>query len=86
MVEAGVFRWRGRGLGVEESREDLRCEDVPKERVFVPNQRKCLCELGLSIGVVLKGLGGGGSHRVSGGLLACGRRQLLPDRAEKGTH
>ena len=75
----------GVGLEIMDGREDPRCEDVPKECILVPNQRKGLCELGLSVGVVLEGLGGGGSHGVSGGLLDCGRR-LWPDLAEKGTH
>ena len=82
----GRLQMEGYGLGIVYGREDPRCEDVSKESILVPNQRKCLCELGLSIGVVFEGLGGGGGHGVSGGLLACGRRQLLPDRAEKGTH
>ena len=35
---------------------------------------------------MLEGLGGGGGHGVSGGLVVCRGRRLLPDRAEKGTH
>lgn len=82
----GCLEMDGEGLGVGDGREHLRCEDVPKECVLIPNQRQGLCELGLRIGVVLEGLGGGGGHGGSGSLLDCGRRGLWPDRAVKGTH
>ena len=51
---------------------DVRREDIPEKRILVPDQGERLCELGLSIGVVLKGLGGGRCHGGSGGLFGCG--------------
>ncbi len=71
-------------FGVEEGEEDVRREDVAQEGILVPDERECFCKLGLCVGVVLEGLGGGGSH---GGLLGRSRRRgLLLDGAEEGTH
>lgn len=67
-------------------RRDVRGEDVAQERILVPDQGQCLCEVGLCVGVMLEGLGGGGSHGGSCGLFGCGRRGLLLDGAEEGTH
>ena len=52
---------------------DVRREDIPEERILVPDQGERLCELCLRIGVVLEGLGGRRCHSRSGGLFGCGR-------------
>lgn len=65
---------------------DVRREDVAQKRILVPDERECLCELGLRIGVVLKGFGGGGTHGGSGGLLGCGGEGLSLDATEERTH
>ena len=79
MKEGEWFRirtWKG----------DVRRKDIAQECVLVADERECLCELGLCIGVVFKGLGCGGIHRGRGGLVDCRRRGRFLDGAEEGTH
>lgn len=74
----------GEGEGRDTVEEDIRREDIAQERILVPDQRQCLCELSLRIGVVLEGLGGGGGSH--GCLLGRESRGLLRDGTEEGTH
>lgn len=90
MVGGGVYEREERGGGcvVEAEKEDVRREYIAQEGILVSNQRECLCELSLSVGVMLEGLGGGGTHCGSGGLLGFMRRRrsLLLDGAKEGSH
>ena len=62
--KGGVEMARSRGAYGQEDEEgrDERGEDIPQERILVPNQRECLRELGLRVCVVLEGLGSGRTH------------------------
>lgn len=80
--ERGEF-WRS---DRKERRGGERREDVAQEGILIPYQREGLCEFRLCVGVVLEGLGGGGSHCGSGDLRGCGRRLLFLDGAKEGTH
>ena len=82
----GSEKKRGEWFRVRSWTEDVRGEDIAQECILVSNERERLCELGLCIGVMLKGLGGGGIHGGRGGLVDCRRRGLLLDGAEEGTH
>ena len=65
---------------------DGRREDVAQEGVLVADERQRLCEFGLGVGVVLEGVGGGGTHSGSGAFLGCRSGGLLLEGAEEGTH
>lgn len=77
---------RGRIDGWMYTKEDVRREDIAQESVLVANERQRLCELGLRVGVVLEGLGRGGTHGGSGGLLGGDSGGLLLECAEERTH
>ena len=68
---------------MKRGRRDKRGEDIAQECILVPDERQHLCELGLCVGVVLEGLGCGGTHGGRGG---CSSRGLLLDGAKEGAH
>lgn len=83
----GVGLEDGVGLGGKVGEGgDGRREDVAQEGVLVADERQRLCEFGLCVGVVLEGVGRGGTHSRSSIFLGCRSGGHLLEGAEEGTH